>query len=192
MAGKLFIISAPSGAGKTTLVDAVTQRISRHNVIERVVTYTTKSPRPGEQHNKEYHFISSDEFEQRIEQDFFIEWSTAYGHYYGSPRSIVQGLEKGKSLILIIDRIGAQKIVNQVDVILIWVYTVSMQVLYNRLTARGTETHKQINQRLAQAAWEIEEEQRNPLYHYHLLNDDFNKAAHELEKILRYEFKKNC
>src|SRR3990167_6495680 len=103
MIGKIFIISAPSGAGKSTLVAATLANLEKEWPIERVVTYTSKNPRNNEVPGQDYHFIKVDEFERRIKQGFFLEWSNAYGTYYGSPRSIVNQVANGYSYIGIID-----------------------------------------------------------------------------------------
>ena len=92
--GKLFIIPAPSGAGKTSLVTALLERIGQSHSLSRVITYTTKMPRSGDIHGRDYHFLSIDQFEQKIKEDFFLEWSVAYDHYYGSPKNIVLCLSK--------------------------------------------------------------------------------------------------
>src|SRR5581483_10666268 len=108
--GVLFIVSAPSGAGKTTLVNAALGSLKSSHAIERVITYTSRMPREGEIPGVDYHFISELEFQSRIKDGFFLEWSGAYGTYYGTPRGLLEDLEKGHHRILIPDRNGAQKI----------------------------------------------------------------------------------
>ena len=187
--GKLFIISAPSGAGKTSLVGMVLERVRPHYSIDRVITYTTKAARPGEQSGHDYHFLSPGEFERRIKQGFFLEWSTAYDAYYGSPRSILADIKKGQSYLLILDRAGAQQVVaNKVDPVLIWVYTANMAVLRERLAARKTDNPEQIERRLERAKKEVDFEQRKRLYHHHILNDNFDDAVQQLEHIICNEF----
>lgn len=183
--GTLFIVSAPSGAGKTTLVNEMVARLGVRYAIERVITYTSKNARVGEQNGRDYHFISPYEFEQRIEKGFFLEYSTAYGTYYGSPRSILDEIQKGKSCLMILDRIGAQKVIRQVpNAVLIWVYTQGILALENRLKKRATENTEQMCKRLEQAQIEIAQERKEQLYQYHVLNDDFDKAATQLEAIV--------
>jgi len=88
---KLFIVSACSGAGKTTLVNAVIENLRKKQVpIERVITYTTKQPRAGEVDGRDYHFVSVEDFQRKIQEGFFIEYSEAYGNYYGSPKSLFE------------------------------------------------------------------------------------------------------
>lgn len=190
--GKLFIISAPSGAGKTTLVSAVLNKWQGGRSVERVITYTSKKPRAGEVDGRDYHFLSQGEFERRIKEGFFIEWSDAYGAYYGSPRYIFDEIKQGKSYILIIDRIGAQQIVqNYSDLVLVWIYTVSLQVLRERLIARATEGKSDLAHRLEQAGKEIELEFQQKLYDYHILNDDFNIAVDQLLSVFLTELQGN-
>lgn len=188
MAGKLFIISAPSGAGKTSLVERLIVSIRCHHPIDRVITYTSKSARPTEKDGQHYHFVSEDEFRHKMEAGFFMEWSDAYGCYYGSPCSVLQEIERGRSYILIIDRVGAQKVAEQCEyAVLIWLYTKGLEVLKERLEQRNTEKPEQIEHRLDCARREMEQELRCPLYRYHVLNDDFEWALRKLEKIIKRE-----
>ncbi len=185
--GQIFIISASSGAGKTTLVNELLKRINQYP-IERVITYTSKIARTNEQNGRDYYFISLEEFKQKIADEFFLEYSTAYGTYYGSSRSILDGIKKGKSYVLIIDRIGAQKVVKRTKgAVLIWIYTKDLGILESRLKKRATENSEQIEKRLAQARYEMDLESKYPLYHYHVLNDDFEVAVTKLEGIVKGE-----
>ncbi|MDP3889405.1 MAG: guanylate kinase [bacterium] len=191
MPGKLFIVSAPSGAGKTTLVNAVLGKLKLEYPIDRVITYTTKKARVGEQDGRDYHFISPIEFERRIKQNFFLEWSTAYNAYYGSPRQVLNDIQTGQSYILIIDRMGAEQVIKHTnDVVLVWIYTTNLQDIHQRLMGRATESPEVIQARINQAQKEIIREQKQPLYQYHLCNDDFDQAVHNLEHFFRHELKK--
>ncbi len=183
--GKLFIVSAPSGAGKTTLVTMAIKRLSSKCHIRRVITYTTKHPRSGEVPDKDYYFISVSEFKDKIAQKFFIEWSTNYGYYYGSPRYILNDMIHGTSFVLVIDRVGARQVYTQLpNAILIWIYIKDLATLQKRLMNRATESIDQVRYRLKLACEELEEEARKPLYHYHILNDDFERALRELELVV--------
>jgi len=189
--GTLFVISAPSGAGKTTLVNALIDNLKKDYSIYRVITYTTKQPRPGEQDGKDYHFVTENEFQCKIKQGFFLEWSEAYGNFYGSPKKIVSKMDEGFSYILIIDRVGAQQIINQIkNVISIWIYTKNFDILRTRLKHRNTETNNQLLHRLRLAQEEILQEKKDPLYMHHVLNDDFEKALEKLQLIVEDAIKK--
>ncbi len=192
MSGKLFIISAPSGAGKTTLVKHVLKRLNPEHAISRVVTYTTKSPREKEAvHGQDFYFISQAEFEQKITQEYFIEWSNAYGNYYGSPVSIMKQMARGESLIIILDRAGALQVKEKVpEATLIWIYTSSIDVLRNRLLARASETPKQVECRLMLAKKEIQAEDMHPCYQFHILNDDFYESLDDLYHVFNKILKK--
>lgn len=188
MAGKLFIVSAPSGAGKTTLVRALIDRFGACYALERVITYTSKTPRNSEVHGHDYHFLSASEFEEKIEQNFFMEWSKAYDAYYGCPRHIIDHLSAGRSFVVIIDRVGAQQIALQCqDAVLIWLYTKTIDQLRNRLIVRNADMIDVIEKRLRRAQEEIDQELQAPLYHYHVLNDDFGKALKRIATIIKRE-----
>jgi guanylate kinase len=189
MSGKLFIVSASSGAGKTSLVTAALQELQAFYPLERVVTYTSKQPRPGEVHGKDYYFMTAQAFEQKIAEGFFIEWSVAYGTYYGSPRSIVEGLALGKSYIAILDYAGAQAVAEAVkEAVLIWIKVPSLAVLRQRLAARAQDTQEQIERRLALAQQEMESAQKNALFKYTILNENFDVALKNFKTIITKTF----
>jgi len=188
--GKLFIISSCSGAGKTTLVNEILSRIPSQCGLGRLVTYTSRSAREGERDAEDFYFISPSEFEKKIKSGFFIEWSCAYGHYYGSPASVIDDLKGGFSRILVIDRLGASQIVNKIeDVVTIWISVSSLEVLRCRLISRGKNSMKEIKKRLAIAQGEVEQEIKKTFYKYKVLNDIFEDAAQELEAIFLQELK---
>lgn len=184
--GSLFIISAPSGTGKTTLSKALINNMKSYYSIDRVVTYTSRAPRIGEQDGVDYHFISPADFKQKIEQGFFIEWSDVYGTYYGSPLSILDEVAQGHSRILIIDRYGAHQVMKQTDnVMLIWIYPPSLEILGYRLKIRGTDCPESIKKRLQLAHIELDQEAKQPFYHHHILNDLFEETVDSLENIVK-------
>lgn len=190
MSGKLFIVSAPSGAGKTSLVDEILTRLKRQYNIDRLVTYTSRDIRPGETEGKDFCFVSPKEFEKRVQEGFFLEWSKEYEHYYGSPRRVENDLKDGHSRILVIDRSGAKQVLEHIsDAITVWIYTPSIEVLKERLLSRGVNSPEQIETRLEIAKQELEQEAQHKFYTHHILNDDFEKAASDLEKILENELK---
>ncbi len=187
--GKLFVVSAPSGAGKSSLVRAVLdgwQKAGRS--LEQVISYTTRPARPGEVDGVHYHFTSEAEFKRKLNQRFFLEWSTAYGAYYGAPAHILDGLADGHSYVLIIDREGARQVRERhPQAILIWISVSDPAELRRRLEGRGTEGAAAVERRLVLAQQEMAKEKTEPLYAYHVLNDDFADAQRQLEGILRQE-----
>jgi len=186
--GKLFIISASSGAGKTSLVQAMLAALQDNYALERIVTYTTREQRGQEKCGKDYFFISVKEFEQKIASGYFIEWSNAYGNYYGSPANIVEKLKKGQSQILIVDIKGAQEIARQQsDAILIWIATKDNQTLYERLRTRNRESSQIIAERLRLAMEEDKDERVKMLYKYTLINDVFDKVLIEFCDLIKKE-----
>lgn len=185
--GKLFIVSAPSGAGKTTLVDLVLNNLKPKIDISKVITYTTKDPRKNELNGIDYHFITRDDFEAKISQNFFIEWSCAYGNYYGSPRFILDELKNMKSYIAILDINGAQSIKNIVEkAILVWIDVPNLSDLESRLLKRG-DSISEIEKRLNLAKNERVHEKINQIFTYKLINDDLKRATTEIESLISYE-----
>lgn len=191
MRGKLFIVSAPSGAGKTTLVNALLENWSVSCPLARVVTYTTKSPRKNEIPGKDYHFVSQDRFQKLIARDFFLEWNSFCGNYYGTPRHILTECDQGNSLVLVIDRIGAKRVIATVpdtySIVTVWIQVSSLAVLRERLCLRGTENDAQIQSRLERACVELNDEQQNRSYSYHIINDDFSRSLKKLQNIFLEE-----
>ena len=182
---KLYIISAPSGAGKSTLVEAILHGIGPHRSLSRAITYTTRQPRTNERDGYDFHFITNDIFKARIEQNFFLEWSSAHVAYYGTPRSLLADLAQGQSYILVIDRIGAEQIRAQTEhAVLLWITAPDIATLEKRLINRGTETRAHIERRIKRAAQEIALEEQTPIYDYHIMNDNFERALKELESIV--------
>ncbi len=181
----LFIISAPSGAGKTTVALALIKRLRAKQIsIDRVITYTTKKPRLGEKQGIDYYFVSEDDFRQKIKEDFFIEWSGAYNAYYGSPRSILVEIKQNiRSYVLVIDRAGLQKIQKQkIQNISFWIEPPSFKTLSQRLYDRGTETGEQLAYRLNLARDEMKAEEKFPLCTYKIINDQIGNAVREIEE----------
>lgn len=187
-AGKLFIVSASSGAGKTTLVNALLAQWSSSHPLTRVVTYTTRPPRVGDAPGHDYHFISESEFKQKIEEGFFLEWSNDYGAYYGLSGTIIQDLEKGCSYIIILDQSGALKIKQEIpEAVTIWISVSSLEILKERLYSRNTENKEEIIKRLMIAQQEFQGKYEKNLFKYSILNDIFEKALQELEMVIKNE-----
>ncbi|MCL4361500.1 guanylate kinase [Candidatus Dependentiae bacterium] len=185
MNGKLFLIAAPSGAGKTTLVNELLTSFKDIYNIHRVITYTSRHPRGNEVTGQDYHFISSIEFEAKIEEGFFLEWSNVYSSYYGTPKNIINELEKGKSYFLIIDRFGVKQILEKFPYALsIWIQPPSLEILEQRLLQRNTESLEKISKRLAIAAQELEIENIEPICTYCIVNDCKKLATDQLKQIV--------
>ena len=190
MSGKIFVISAACGAGKSTLVSYIVNELFPVYQIERVITYTTRKPRKSEQHGRDYFFLSTKQFEINIKKGFFLEWSNTYVAYYGSPKSIIEQSKQGRSFILILDRNGAQKIVKEADNVVLILITVPPVLLKERLLKRGSETVAEITMRLQQSATELEQERQESIYHYTIINDDLGAAQKRLAEIIVYELRK--
>lgn len=183
MAGTFFVISAPSGAGKTTIVSLLLNRLS--DSITRVVTYTTRTPSSHEVDGRDYHFISKESFEQKIATGFFLEWSCEYEHYYGLPNSIITQVGQGRSYIAILDRKGVASVLQAYSAAVpIWIYTNNLDTLRERLINRARDSREVIERRMVQAQKECEEEKMHNLFRYHILNENLESAVDELEQIV--------
>jgi guanylate kinase len=186
----LFIISAPSGAGKTTLVRGLLERIQPHHSIERVVTYTSRAMRPREIPGTDYHFISEADFQQKIEREFFIEWSNVYGAYYGSPRHELLKLEHGTSLIMILDVQGALNVIQEhATAVSIWVSPPDIEELHKRLMRRGSETDAQREARLMLAQKELSDQAALEKFQHQLVNVDYHETVDQLTEIVKQSLK---
>ncbi len=191
MNGSLFLISAPSGAGKTTIVNAVLHQMQSKYLIKKVITYTTRPIRIGEVDGVDYFFIKEEDFLDKIKNNFFLEWSTWYGCYYGFPQFILDDLKKGISYIGIVDRFGARSIKQLYkDAILIWIEPKSIEILKERLLHRGTDSLDEIKKRLKKAVIEIDEEKKEKLYEIHIINDEFYETVKKLINCIVVEIVK--
>jgi guanylate kinase len=188
--GKLFLVSAPSGAGKTTLVQQVIKQIGPEYGLEKVITYTTKEPRPGEVNGKDYHFLSELDFKKRLAEGFFVEHSTAYGAYYGFPLEVFSFLETGRSFMGIVDLAGAEAIRAHTDeAILIGIRPPSVASLEERLIGRAEDSDQTIQFRLSIARHELERISEG-FFNHVMVNDDFERAVRALVAIVRDELAK--
>lgn len=178
--GLIFIISAPSGTGKTTLVRRVMEALP---CLRFSVSYTTRPPRANEQEGVDYHFISHDVFMEMIEKDQFLEWAEVLGHYYGTARVDLKALEtEGVDLILDIDTQGAKKAKEKLDhAILIFLLPPSIDALKERLMGRGLDSLERIQFRLAHVKSDIEEAH---WYHHIVINERIEEAVEKLKVII--------
>lgn len=188
MKGRLFIVSGSSGSGKTSLVTKVVESIVSFP-LERVITYTTKKPRSGEMHAKDYYFITEQEFQEKAEAGFFLEWSNAYGAYYGSPRSIVDCIDRGVSQVLIADKVGVESLSHlPIPKTSIWI-NVGVDQLQQRLMGRSTESQEEIQKRIAIARAELSTYESS-LFDYSIDNNSFEEALQNLVTIFIAEHAK--
>jgi guanylate kinase len=172
--GLLFVISAPAGTGKTTLVNMLCHEF---DCIKASKSCTTRQPRQGEKPGVHYDFLLNEEFESKIAQGEFLEYVQLYGHYYGTLKQTVQRqLQAGKHVILTIDTQGALKLKGAVSAIFIFLQPPSLEELRKRLTHRQTETDEVIEKRLS---WAEKEMAAAVLYDYIIINDDL-KIAYEI------------
>lgn len=184
--GNLYIISAPSGAGKSSLISALLSQDKSHKMMVSV-SHTTRNPRPGEVNGVHYHFVSHEEFEHLIEQDLFLEYAQVYGNnYYGtSLLAIEKNLADGIDVFLDIDWQGARQIRAKLPTVKsIFILPPSMPELERRLIGRGQDSEEVIVKRMAQAVSEISHYDE---YDYVIVNDDFEQALADLRHILRAE-----
>ncbi|HWQ35581.1 MAG TPA: guanylate kinase [Blastocatellia bacterium] len=183
MKGNLIIVSAPSGAGKTTLVS---EALRRMNGVRVSVSYTSRAAREGEQHGVHYHFVSADEFRAMIARGEFLEWAEVHGNLYGTGRRAVEEMRAdGTDVILVIDVQGAENARKLFpDAIGIFILPPSYQSLVERLECRGANHRDDLELRLRNARHELEH-YRN--FDYLIVNDELEHATQELMSIIRAE-----
>jgi guanylate kinase len=179
--GKVFVITGPSGVGKGTLIERLLERVPR---LELSVSATTREPRPGEEDGREYHFLTPEEFDQRVEAGDFLEHATYSGNRYGTLRQEVERrLSEGRSVVLEIEIQGARQVrVAMPEAVLIFIAPPDPAALRQRLEGRGTDSEEAIERRLRTAEIELEAQAEFP---HVIVNDDVQKAAAELEGLVR-------
>ncbi len=180
---RLFVISAPSGAGKTTLIRQVLEQFP---FLSYSISHTTRKPRKGEIHGKDYFFIDKKDFQTLIDQDQWIEWAQVYGNFYGTSKTFVEEkIKAGDSLLLDLDVQGAKQVMAAgFALVSIFIMPPSIEVLQQRLENRGTDAEKVILQRMENAEKEIQEKS---LYDYVVINDDLDQAIADLHAIFTKE-----
>lgn len=182
--GKLIIISGPSGAGKTTLVNRLTKEFPQ---VVQNVSYTTRKARPEERQGVHYNFVTEEVFQQKMANQDFLEAVSLFGVHYGTAKeSVEQILKQGKYLILVIDTQGALKLKEQIEATFIFITPPSIQVLQERLERRKKDKPEDIAIRLKRAKEEIA---LKIYYDFEIINDDLSSAYRQLKQIVFSEEK---
>ena len=183
MRGKSFIISGPSGVGKSTVLHAL---FEGRDDLYFSVSATTRAPRPGEVDGKDYHFISADEFHNWIDNDEFLEYAEYVSNFYGTPKKYVdEAMAQGKDVILDIELQGALQVcAKRPETVRIFIAPPSWEELEHRLTARGTDSPEKIEKRLLRAKVEMNAAKD---YDYFVVNDTVESAVEEMRAIMKAE-----
>lgn len=183
--GTLYILSAPSGAGKSSLINALLSDVSKSEV-QLSISHTTRAPRPREENGVHYYFTSHDEFKALIEKGHFLEWAEVFGNYYGTSLPMIEkSLEQGIDVFLDIDWQGARQIVKKLpNVKTIFILPPSKSELEKRLIGRGQDSAEVIAGRMEKAVSEMSHYNE---FDYMIVNDDFQIALSELKSILMAE-----
>jgi len=181
MLGTLYIISAPSGAGKTSLVKELLDQVDQ---LKLSVSHTTRAKREAEMDGVDYHFINKTQFQQMVEKDQFVEYASVFGNEYGtSVNHIQENLDKGIDIILEIDWQGAEQVQQKFShCVSIFILPPSKDELYQRLTSRGQDSQEIIDGRMQQAVSEMVHYKQ---YDYIIVNDDFSFALEQLKSIMQ-------
>ena len=183
MSGLLFVITAPSGAGKSSLIDALLKEDPR---LKLSVSYTTRAPRPGEANAREYHFVDEATFLAMLARSEFLESAEVHGNRYGTAQAVIaEALAKGQHLVLEIDWQGAQQVRKlHPECIGIFILPPSVAELERRMRSRGQDSDAVIRRRLASAEEEISHAVE---FDYVIINKDFDEAKKDLQAIIRVE-----
>ena len=181
--GEVFIVSAPSGAGKTTLIQRMMKTLAQHDGVAFSISHTTRPRRQGEKDGRDYHFVDQDTFDQMVADEKFLEWAKVHNHLYGtSYEAVVPQLDEGTDMILEIDVQGAEQVLaRRPEAHGIFVLPPNPETLSRRLQNRGLDDPEQVAQRLAVSLWEIK---RYRLYEYVIINDDLDRAGDLLSAII--------
>ncbi|NBB26240.1 guanylate kinase [Porphyrobacter sp. SLTP] len=182
--GLMFILSSPSGAGKTTLSRML---LAKDAEIKLSVSATTRPPRPNEVDGVHYHFVTEAEFDRMVEEDDFYEWAHVFGHRYGTPKGKIRAaLKEGQDFLFDIDWQGTQQLYqkDQQDVVRVFILPPSIDELHRRLKGRATDSTEVINARMERARAEISHWDG---YDYVIINDDVNLCFDKVHAILEAE-----
>lgn len=180
MTGKIFIFSAPSGGGKSSLANALVDQSPEIGVS---ISHTTRQPRPGEENGVHYHFVSTDEFHKLKSEDQFLEFAQVFDNFYGTTHAAVKEiLDQGKHVLLDVDWQGMQSIKKKVpEAISVFILPPSRDALRERLNSRGQDDEQTINRRMQDA---VSEMRHYPEFDYVVVNDNFNLAVADLQAIV--------
>ena len=183
MNGLLFVITAPSGAGKSSLIDAL---LKDDPALKLSISYTTRPPRPGELNGREYHFVDEKTFLGMLERGEFFESAEVHGNRYGTAQAVIrEALARGQDLMLEIDWQGAEQVRRLLpEAIGIFILPPSVEDLERRMRARGQDSEAVIRRRMASAE---EEMSHSPEFNYVIVNKDFETAKQDLQAIIRSE-----
>jgi guanylate kinase len=178
--GRLYVVAAPSGAGKTSLVKALMEREPR---IQFSVSYTTRRPRPNEVPGRDYHFVSQERFQEMIANDQFLEHAQVFDNCYGTGvRTVQEALSNGEQLLLEIDWQGARQVRSRIpQAVSIFILPPSRAALEQRLKARSTDSDQVIQRRLRDAAEDLDHWRE---FDYVVINDQFEQAIEDLQAIV--------
>lgn len=181
--GFLVVLSGPSGVGKNTLLNAVLPEVPG---LRYSVSATTRPPRPGEVHGRDYFFVTDEEFDDMVRRDRLLEWAEFVGRRYGTPRDYIERcLAEGSTVIMDIDIQGARQIRERMsEAILVFLWPPSLQELSRRIHGRGKDSEAAITRRLS---WARQELLAVTEYDYVIVNDDLDRAAAELRSIITAE-----
>ena len=177
---RLFIVSAPSGSGKTSLIGKALTELKN---LKLSISYTTRPPRPKEVEGQDYFFVNQKTFEEMIKQGDFLEYARVFGEYYGTSQSLIENeLVQGHDIVMEIDWQGARQIRNYyTDTFSIFILPPSLEILQQRLQNRGQDSKQVITSRMKEARSEAKHYQE---YNYIIVNDDFDRASAEFISVL--------
>lgn len=181
MSGSLIVVSAPSGAGKSSLVKALVKALPN---LEVAVSHTTRKPRPGEVDGKDYHFVSQERFRQMLAENAFLEHAQVFDNLYGTAQSSLEGpLQQGRDLILEIDWQGARQVCELIpEAVRLFILPPSIEALRQRLEGRGQDDQTIIERRMRDAQAEMSHWQE---FDYLIINDAFDEALAEMASLVR-------